>query len=106
MFECTLESSILLFYAAVVFLSFSPCIPSKDTWYSFLRLLKQVCIPSGYVTFPEVLLADALTSLSKVFKDVGVTIIAIYARQTGTTLVSHHNNGMLFVALLASLPFM
>ena len=58
------------------------------------------CVP-----FVEILLADALCSLSKVFKDAGTTIIVIYAFLTGTNITDYHYSGMVLVALLASLPF-
>ena len=71
---------------------------------SFLRLLRLIAFPGDSISFPEILLTDALTSLSKVFKDVGVTLVAIYAQSQGQPMVLYHEQGMLLVALLASLP--
>lgn len=42
---------------------------------------------------------------SQVLKDFGVTIIAVYASFTSTTVVDLHDHGMLLCAVLASLPF-
>jgi hypothetical protein len=69
-----------------------------------LKVLRNVFFPGNSISFSEIMLADALTSLSKVFKDVGVTVIAMYAHMQGTAVVEYHEQGMLLVALLASLP--
>ena len=71
---------------------------------SFLRLLKTVLFPGTSISFPEIVLADALTSLSKVFKDVGVTFVAVYAYTQAEPVVVYHEQGMLLVALMASMP--
>ena len=71
----------------------------------FFRLLRQAIFPSSAVKFPEILLADALCSLSKVFKDLGVTLIVIYAGFTNVPVVSLHENGVLLVAIMASFPY-
>jgi hypothetical protein len=68
-------------------------------------LLYLVFFPNGTVTFPEVLLADALTSMSKVLKDFGVTLIVIYSKITGTDIIALHDVGMIIVAIFASIPF-
>ena len=58
------------------------------------------------VPFVEILLADALCSLSKIFKDIGTTIVVLYAFLTGTAVTDYHYHGMLLIAVLASFPFM
>lgn len=58
------------------------------------------------VPFVEILLADALCSLSKVFKDLGTSAIAIFAYVSGTNVTSYHYSGMVIVALMASLPYL
>ena len=60
--------------------------------------------PGNSISFPEIVFADALTSMSKVFKDVGVTLVALYAHLQTEPLVLYHEQGMLLVALLASVP--
>jgi len=82
-----------------------PLLPGQDNMASFFRLSKQVFIPGTSISFPEVLYADALTSMSKVLKDLGVSLVAIYAQTSGTSIVELHDIGMLTVAILASLPF-
>lgn len=72
---------------------------------SFMRLLRMIFIPNNMISFPEIVLADAMTSMSKVFKDVGITIIAIYSSVTNTPIITYHNEGMILIALLAALPF-
>ena len=58
------------------------------------------------IPFCEVLLADALCSLAKVVKDLGTTIVALYAYLVGAEVTGYHYPGMVVVALLASVPFM
>lgn len=101
----TVETGVLSFYAILVLLLFMPILPGQDNMASFFRLSKQVLIPGSSISFPEVLYADALTSMSKVLKDLGVSLIAIYAQTSGTSVVELHDVGMLSVAVLASLPF-
>lgn len=107
---CTLagfsvEFGIGMFYSVLSLSCFLPWIYGQENVESFGTLLKQVFFPSSTISFPEVLLADALTSLSKVFKDFGVTCVVIYAQLTGTPILSTHDAGMLLVAILASLPY-
>ena len=107
---CTLsglsvEFGIGLFYMCLILSFYSPWIPHKENFESFGSLCHLVFFPSSSITFPEVLLADALTSLSKVFKDFGVTLVVVYARLTGTHILFAHDTGMIIVALLASLPY-
>lgn len=101
----TVETGVLSFYAILLLLLFMPILPGQDNMASFFRLSKQVLIPGSSISFPEVLYADALTSMSKVLKDLGVSLIAIYAQTSGTSVVELHDVGMLSVAVLASLPF-
>ena len=105
MLGISVENSITIFYLIVFIISFLPGIPGNENRLAFYRLLKLCFIPSNTISFAEVLLADALTSLSKIFKDIGVTIVVIYSKVCGVEVVNMHNNGMLLVALLASLPF-
>lgn len=79
--------------------------PGEECRTSFNRLLKTVFLPGAVITFPEVLLADALCSVSKVFKDFGTTLVAIYAAFAHHNILEYHNSAMILVALLASLPF-
>jgi hypothetical protein len=53
------------------------------------------------------LAADALCSLSKPFKDFGLTLVIFYSHiiQNGRDPVFYHNVGMILIALCASLPF-
>ena len=99
------EVGVTLFYG-IVFVGFLiPGTPAQETKASFFRLLRTIFLPLNTITFPEVLLADAMTSLSKVLKDIGVTVVAVYALYTGRPLVEYHDHGMILVALLASMPF-
>ena len=72
---------------------------------TFNRLLRTVFFPGSTITFPEVLLADAMTSVSKVLKDFGTTLVAVYAIITRKNVIDLHDSAMILVALLASLPF-
>jgi hypothetical protein len=101
----TTESGITLFYVSVLLPLFLPGVPGMDNRNTFFRLAKQCFVPGNTITFPEILLADAFTSISKILKDFGVSIFSIYAYYTGTQIIQHHNNAMITVALLASLPF-
>jgi len=107
MLGMSVETGVCLFYILLLIVNFLPSIglPGQETKNSFLRLVRLVFFPSTSISFPEVLLADAFTSLSKVFKDIGVTAIAIYAQMSGTNIVTMHDEGMLLVAVLASLPY-
>lgn len=102
----SIETGILLFYCLVVFAHFLPSsFPGSENQYSFYRLLKLVVFPMHVVTFPEVLLADALCSVSKLLKDLGTTSIAVYAYFRREDIILYHDSGMILVALLASIPF-
>lgn len=74
----------------------------------FFRVVRQILFPGPTVTFPEVLVADAFCSLSKPFKDFGLTLMIFYSHilQNGASPINYHNTGMIFIAILASVPFM
>lgn len=99
------ETGISVFYFFFILILFLPGLPGHETKNSFMKLIKMCIFPVASVSFAEVLLADAFTSLSKVFKDFGVTIIAIFAQLSGVEIVRCHDFGMIFIALLASFPF-
>lgn len=103
-FYFSTEFSVTLFYFMLLISYFVP-IFSSNTSKHFFKLLKLCFFPSNCIMFSEVLLADMLTSLSKVFKDFGITLIAIYAKYSGTDIFLLHNEGMIVIALFASLPF-
>jgi hypothetical protein len=100
-----LETGIVAFYVLLAIIFSLPWLPGQDTKQSFLKLIKFVLFPGTTISFPEVVFADALTSMSKVFKDLGVTLVAVYAQLTQTDIVNCHDVGMIVIALLASLPF-
>jgi len=79
--------------------------PFAESMNHIWRLLRLCFLPGATITFSEVLFADALTSLSKVFKDMGTTIIAVYCYANGTNILDLHNHAMILIALLASLPY-
>lgn len=101
----TVETGVLLFYIILLLLTLIPKAPGQEVRLSFFRLIKLVFFPLNSITFSEVLLADALTSISKILKDIGITIIAVTSQLSNTNIVNHHEIGMIVVALLASLPF-
>lgn len=84
---------------------FVPWSFGQDHQYSFYRLLRTVIFPGHTVTFPEVLLADALCSVSKVLKDFGTTVVVIYAALQQKDIIVFHDSAMIIVALFASIPF-
>ena len=101
----SIETGVFFFYCALAVILIAPRLPGSDIRGYFYRLLRLVFFPSSTITFPEVLLADALTSMSKVLKDVGVTCVAVYAHYSHSPIGGHHEMGMVLVAALASLPF-
>lgn len=101
----TIELGMMLFYIFAVVSQFLPFVPGADNRNAFFRLSKAIFLPGGTISFPEVILADALTSLSKVLKDFGTTVVAIYAHTSGKDILDYHDSSMILVALLASLPF-
>lgn len=102
----SIEESIAIFYSLLLIIYFLiPSLPGEEMKLAFNRLLKIVFLPGNTITFPEVLLADALTSLSKVLKDFGTTLVSIYSILSHQNVLEFHDNAMILVALLASLPF-
>ena len=99
------EAGIMTFYALVLLLVLTPGLPGQETKTAFMKLIRFTLIPGSTISFSEVLFADALTSMSKVFKDLGVTLVAVYAQATQTDIVNYHDVGMILIALLASAPF-
>jgi len=59
-------SEVAIYYCVLIVLYFIPGIPGSETRNSFFRLVRLIFFPAGSVSFPEVLLADAFTSISKV----------------------------------------
>jgi hypothetical protein len=69
--------------------------------------MKLVFFPGSTISFPEVLAADALCSVSKLLKDFGVTLVVFLSHVILIQdSVTYHDNGMIVIAFLASLPFM
>jgi hypothetical protein len=87
------QSSYFHFYYAII-----------ENRSSFFHLLHKCIFPGKTISFSEIVFADALTSLSKVFKDIGVTIITIFAYIKNENVVIYHEEGMLLIAFLASIP--
>eukprot|EP01035_Chromulina_nebulosa_P037110 gene37110-50063_t len=95
---------IKLFSSSAIGLPFAS--EGNDTRNSFFRLVRLIFMPLSSITFPEVLLADAFTSISKVLKDFGVFLVKSYAEVSGIDDVKlFHESAMMLIALLASLPF-
>jgi len=78
----------------------------KEEAQSLLQDGEGAAATVSVVPFVEILLADALCSLSKVFKDLGTSFVALYAYTVGTSAASYHYGGMMLMALLASAPYM
>lgn len=105
-FGYSIVTAVTAFYLALFFLHFAPISTFSDSTGGFYRLLRSVMWPMGSVTFSEVLLADALTSISKVLKDFGTYLVVLYATMQGRNIIDYHDNAMLLVAIFASIPFM
>jgi hypothetical protein len=104
-FDMEAEYGVVTFYAFAL-LSCAPFLPGHESRMYFFRILKQIAFPGAKVTFPEIMVADALCSLSKIFKDLGITVVVLYAGVFGGgQSVSYHNQAMILVAFLASIPF-
>jgi hypothetical protein len=103
--EWSVETGVSCFYAIFLFVHFIPSFPGIESRTHFYRVLKLCFFPGASITFPEILLADALCSLSKVLKDIGTSLVAVFSHFDGTSIVDHHDNAMILVAVLASLPF-
>jgi hypothetical protein len=113
----TAEMAITLFYGAIVIFVMCINLPSVASLFpsdahivenkgKFFRLCRNVVWPGQSVAFAEIVFADALTSLSKVFKDAAITIVAVYSSITQTPITDLHEQGMILVAVLASVPFL
>jgi len=105
-FGYSIVAGVTAFYLSVFILHFVPINMGTDSRSSFYRLFRSVLWPTGIVTFPEVLLADALTSVSKVLKDFGTYLVVLYATMQGRNIIDYHDNAMILVAVFASIPFM
>ena len=105
MLGMAIESGVSVFYGILLCLLIFPILPGLEIRSYFGRIFKLVLFPGNSISFTEVLLADALTSISKVLKDIGLTLIAIYAHFNHSKIGENHNTGMIMIAVLASLPF-
>ena len=113
----TIELAITLFYGMMAIFvmtlaqpGFAVLAPAEahlmENRSTFFRLCRNVVLPGQTVAFAEIVFADALTSMSKVFKDVAITIIAVYSNVSQTPITDLHEEGMLLVAIFASIPFL
>ena len=105
MLGMAIESGVSVFYSILLLLLIFPILPGLEIRAHFGRIFKLVLFPGNSISFTEVLLADALTSVSKVLKDIGVTLIAMYAHFNHSKIGENHNTGMIIIAVLASMPF-
>ena len=94
-----------IFYGIIFILALAPRAPWSEERTFWSRFIKQIFLPVGSIAFPEIVFADALCSMSKLFKDFGVTIVVMYAKYKDASIVDYHNFAMIFVAILASVPF-
>lgn len=97
--------SMATFYGTLLLLLVVPYVPWAEDRTFWFKFLKQIVMPVDKIAFREIVFADALCSLSKVFKDFGVTIVAIYAMYQESSIVDFHDSAMIFIAFLASIPF-
>lgn len=100
----SVEVGISLFYVLLGLLAILP-LPGYETRSIFFRLVKIVFFPGNNITFPEVLLADALTSISKLFKDLCVTAFVVFCHFANDNIIHYHDIGIVSIALLSSLPY-
>jgi len=101
----SIEYGVFTFYVIFLISHFVPIMPGIENRTAFYRLFRTIIFPGNVITFPEILIADACTSLSKVFKDFGISLFAIYAYFTEQNILEYHNSSMIMVALFASWPF-
>lgn len=104
-FGFTIETGIMLFYTTLFAAQFLPWTFGAEHQRAFYRLFRMVLMPGHTITFPEVLLADALCSVSKLLKDFGTTAVVIYAAFQRQDVIVYHDSAMIIVALFASIPF-
>lgn len=103
--EVKLEYSVMAFYGLML-LSLTPFFPGHESRLYFYRTMKNIFFPGTKISFPEIMVADALCSLSKIFKDIGITIVVLYSGLYGSgSAVDYHNEAMILVAMLSSVPF-
>lgn len=100
----SVEFGVTSFYILLTFLAIMP-LPGQEARSAFYRLTKTVFFPLNSISFPEVLLADAMTSLSKVFKDICVTFLVVYCYLSGENIIRYHDFGIVAIAILSSLPY-
>jgi hypothetical protein len=100
------EVSISVFYALAILLCMLPHVPGQESRTALFRLIRLMFSPGNSITFPEVVIADAFTSVSKVLKDFGISAFVVYCYFSGNSMISMHNEAMITVAALASLPYM
>lgn len=101
----SVEVGVACFYLVLLLLHFVPGIPGVENRTHFYRILRTCFVPGSTIAFTEILVADALCSLSKVLKDFGTSFLSMYAAFQHRSLVEFHDNGMILVAVLASIPF-
>lgn len=101
----SVEIAISFFYVLLTITLCIPGLPGFDLRSSFFRLLKTCIFPNSTISFPEIILTDGLTSMSKVLKDFGVSLLVIFCRYNDVEIVNFHNSGMILIALFASWPF-
>lgn len=97
--------SMTIFYGVLLLLLAFPYAPWSADRSFYFKFLKQIVMPVDKIAFREIMFADALCSLSKVFKDFGVTVVSIYALYNNANIVDYHESAMIFIAILASVPF-
>lgn len=100
-----IEFGIVIFYICISLLCILPINNIETIRSTFFRLIKVVFFPINNITFSEVLLADALTSISKIFKDISISILLLYCYFSNENIVDYHNVGIVAIALLSSLPY-
>ena len=104
-FEMDVEYAVFIFYSFVL-MSFAPFFPGHESRMYIFRVLKHIIVPSNTISFPEIMVADALCSLSKIFKDFGITLVVLYADlYSGVNGIDFHNQAMVLFAFLSSIPF-
>lgn len=104
-FGFSIETGIMFFYTTLFAAHFLPWSFGAEHQRAFYRLFRMVLLPGHTITFPEVLLADALCSVSKLLKDFGTTAVVIYAAFQRQDVIVYHDSAMIIVALFASIPF-
>lgn len=106
-FGLSIEFGVGLYYSLVFLVSsfFVSFFPWRENYYYLTRLMRSVFMPGSSVSFAEILFADALTSLSKVLRDVGITLIAIYCSLVRTDIIKYHDFGIVLLTVFTAMPF-